>query len=153
MKSRERFCSPLLVVCNLLQSTFYHTLLCFTDSVILRGTGLSLENEDNAFICPQSSYYFRCDVIICSLLRWNVSGNMNTIIYPYSKTSDIEPQDPLNILIQSVSLGTAENETNFTSYLWFNSSILYPTDTPDIVTITCSSLQRSKTISLKNPGS
>jgi hypothetical protein len=50
-----------------------------------------------------------------------------------------------------VSLGTTDAETNFTSYLWFNSSV-YPGDNPDIVAIKCSSAQSSKTMYLRSPG-
>ena len=80
-----------------------------------------------------------------------MSETMVATIYPFTKISEVKPQDPLNILAQSLSLGAVENETNFTSYLWFNSS-QYPEEISDVVTISCSSAQHSKTISLKNPG-
>ena len=35
--------------------------------------------------------------------------------------SEITPEEPLNILLQQKTLGTTEDETNFVSYLWFNS--------------------------------
>ena len=118
----------------------------------MSGSGPSLGNEDNGYICPKSSYYFRCDVTICSLLEWSVSGDVVAVIFSHSHIFDITPEDPLNILIQNLSPGAAENEANFTSYLWFNSSLLYPMDIPDVVTITCSSARHSSTISLNNPG-
>ena len=110
-----------------------------------------MEAED-IYFCPKSSYYFRCDVIKCSHLKWEVSGSVVQTIFPYTPTSDVVPRDPLNILIQNISRGDIEEETNFTSYLWFNSSSYPPEGSSTTVQITCRSLQSSKTINLRHPG-
>lgn len=77
--------------------------------------------------CPDTYYFFRCNITGARQI-WKRNGIevyrfvVNTVV------SDITPEEPLNILLQQKIRGTREDETNFVSYLWFNSSNLNDTE-------------------------
>ena len=104
------------------------------------------------YICPATMFYFRCEVIKCIYLKWLVSGSEEYTVFPYSMPSDLVLQDPLNILIHTVSAGAVETDTNFTSYLWFNSSLYLSDEIESDIEITCNGRQHSESIMLKSPG-
>ena len=115
----------------------------------------AIQTED-LFFCPDSYHYFRCDIIECSHLTWMINGNEVQTLFTSDSTTDDFPHDPLNnkplnILVQSIQLGEREHETNFTSYLWFNSG-LYPGDGPSEVTVSCKSDKHLLDIHMKAPG-
>jgi hypothetical protein len=70
--------------------------------------------------CPQTYYYFRCEVSSSLRLVWRVNDIEMLRLGPSSKPSDMFPEEPLNFLVQSVEVGDSPSQTNFVSYLWFN---------------------------------
>ena len=97
-------------------------------------------------------YYFRCEVTKCSHLKWEVSGEEVLEVFPYSSRNDIIPADPLNLLIHTISQSDVETETNFTSYLWFNSSFYPSNENRNDFEIVCRGRHSNKTMTLKIPG-
>ena len=107
------------------------------------------DDTDDMYLCPKTTYYFRCDVSLCSRLIWEISGNPILTILTHTKPSDVITQDPVNVFIQKISLGESEKENNFTSYLWFNSSYFEDEDSVDV---TCKSFENNKTMTIRYPG-
>ena len=97
-------------------------------------------------------YYFRCEVTKCSHLKWEVSGEEVLAVFPYSSQNDVIPTDPLNLLIHTISHGDVETETNFTSYLWFNSSLYPSNENRNDIDIVCKGRHSNKTVTIKIPG-
>ena len=101
-------------------------------------------------LCKDTFYYCRCVVTRSTRLQWIVDGNLESRIFPTSTTSSsfLDPNEPLNILIQKVDLGDNEAETNYTSVLWFYSNHYNESN----LSVTCESDLSSSTQEFKRPG-
>ena len=53
---------------------------------------------------------------------WMIDGIEVDSFGPRSVPSDSFPQEPVNIILQNVTVGDIESETSFTSFMWFNIS-------------------------------
>ena len=77
---------------------------------------------------------------------WMIDGNEVDSFGPRSVPSDSFPQEPVNIILQNVTVGDIESETSFISFMWFNIST-YPASS-----VTCGSNKNSSSIYLNTPG-
>lgn len=109
---------------------------------------MSLTSQTN-FLCHGEYYFFKCD-IIGSHLTWMMNDQELRTFVSTNNINDAFPHDPINILIQNIEVGMIEHETNFSSYLWFNYSLL--PSMPSRINLTCTSDSDSLSIVLENPG-
>ncbi|CAI8017170.1 hypothetical protein GBAR_LOCUS10470, partial [Geodia barretti] len=117
---------------------------------LVKGTVLlSVASEENTpknvlYYCPETYYYFRCDVTSSDRLVWRVNDIEKLRLGPTFKPSDIFPEEPLNFLLQSVVVGNSSSQTTFVSYLWFNTS--------DVNSVSCESNEETRTLVLERNG-
>ena len=97
--------------------------------------------------CNNTYYYCRCEVVKSTQLTWSVNGVKEITVVPGSDFPP--PQDPLNILIQSVDVGALEDETNFTSLLWLHSNYFLSNTS---LLVECASAESQSSIRFKQPG-
>ena len=112
---------------------------------------LSLASEESTphqviNYCPQTYYYFRCEVSSSLRLVWKVNDIEELRLSPSSKPSDIFPEEPLNFLVQSVEVGNSPSQTNFVSYLWFN------TGNVDVNNVSCESNEETHKMLMERNG-
>jgi hypothetical protein len=85
---------------------------------------------------PQKYHYFRCEVRGSLRQVWSLSGVEEFRLGPGSRPGDFSTAEPLNIFVQDVIPSDNPTQTDFVSYLWFNTSNLTPTN------VTCGSSEK-----------
>ena len=73
---------------------------------------------------PLTYYFFRCDVIESGRLQW-LTPDASFTVGPFSQTGRVR-EGHLNVVVESIEIGQAEFNTNFTSYIWFFSDDYRP---------------------------
>jgi hypothetical protein len=93
--------------------------------------------------CPDTYYYFRCEVKQSLYQFWLINGIEEERYVTNSVPFEERPREPLNFLLQSVTpFGGSEEVGSYISYLWFNSR-------NNVTSVTCGSDEYPRTIRLE----
>ena len=100
-----------------------------------------MEVDQDIEYCINEYYYFRCD-LVGSFQVWEINGVQ---VERYAKNSvplEQRPEEPINTLLYDLVKGDTEQDTNYISYLWFNSNI-------NVSLVTCRSEVNSTSIFMR----
>ena len=118
---------PCIHITNLYSSINAHHFYFCTGDVTLQCDSEIANATKNVTLTPKSKgfYLFRCDVIGSVKLTWETSDSPSFTVLSFTGTGYTFSND-INYVIGEVEEEDGESNTNFTSYMWFDSKDFQP---------------------------